>query len=42
MKVVDYADREVFEMAKSVKTPYILSNDRFKEFFTEGYVRICL
>ena len=42
VKVVDYADREVFEMAKSVKTPYILSNDRFKEFFTEGYVRICL
>jgi hypothetical protein len=42
VKVVDYADREVFETAKSLKTPYILSNDRFKEFFTEGYIRISL
>ncbi len=42
VKTVDYADREIFETAKSVKTPFILSNDRFKEFFTEGYTRIGL
>jgi hypothetical protein len=42
VRTVDYADREIFETAKKKKTPYIFSNDRFKEFFVDDYIRINL
>lgn len=39
-KVVDYADEEIFRMAKVYNTGYIFSQDHFNQYHTENYTRI--
>ena len=39
-KVVDYADEEIFKLAKRYHTKYIFSQDHFKQYHTEYYTRI--
>jgi len=40
VRVVDYADTMIFKLAKRFNTKYIFSNDHFKEYHTEHFVRI--
>jgi len=40
VKIVDYADREIFRTARKVSTRFIFSNDHFKEFFKGDFFRI--
>jgi len=39
-KIVDYADEEIFRMAKVYNTNYIFSQDHFNQYHTENYTRI--
>ncbi|HPE67736.1 MAG TPA: bL9 family ribosomal protein [Thermotogota bacterium] len=40
VRVVGYADRMIFQMAREYGTRFLFSDDRFQEFFTEDYTRI--
>ncbi len=42
VKIVDYADKEIFRLAKIFGTKYLFSNDHFKEYHTDGFVRISM
>jgi hypothetical protein len=37
---VDYADKEIFKLAKIYKTHFIFSQDHFKEYHMEYFTRI--
>lgn len=39
-KIVDYADEEIFKLAKKYRTKYIFSQDHFKQYHTEYFTRI--
>jgi len=39
-KIVDYADEEIFKLAKRYHTKYIFSQDHFKQYHTEHFIRI--
>lgn len=39
-KIVDYADVEIFKLAKKHRTKYIFSQDHFKQYHTEFFTRI--
>ncbi len=38
--IVDYADKEIFKLAKKYRTRFIFSMDHFKEYHTENFTRI--
>jgi len=42
VKTVNYADKEIFQMAKKYDTRYLFSNDHFKEYHMKGFVRISM
>lgn len=39
-KIVDYADVEIFKLAKKYRTKYIFSQDHFKQYHTDFFTRI--
>jgi len=39
-KIVDYADEEIFKLAKKHHTKYIFSQDHFRQYHTEYFTRI--
>jgi len=39
-KIVDYADEEIFKLAKKFHTRYIFSQDHFRQYHTENFTRI--